>query len=55
MGNAIFVCGTCWWKVPGNERRAINGMKIRGQETTSKLAKIVRVLRAKAEAASVES
>lgn len=48
MRGALFVCSSCWWKVPGNERVAIHQMLDRRQPIASKLEKIVRILKAKA-------
>ncbi len=43
----IFVCSVCWPNIPGNERAALNSMRSRGQDATSKLAKCVRILKEK--------
>lgn len=40
----LFVCERCWWKTPTKHRVEIRSMWIRKQDTTSKLAKIVRHL-----------
>jgi hypothetical protein len=44
--NTLFVCRTCWPRVPAVERRAIASMHLNRQDTTTKLAKIVRILKA---------
>lgn len=42
-----YVCRQCWWKVPVVDRRMLGHMHRRKQNTDSKLAKIVRDLKAK--------
>lgn len=48
MVNVRFVCGTCWWEVPAKERVAVHAMFDRGYDVTTKIAKIVRMLKEKA-------
>ena len=49
MNGTIFVCSNCWWKVPPKDRALIRAMRLRKQDTTTKLAQIVRDLKAKAQ------
>lgn len=44
--STLFVCSQCWPKVPAKDRHQLGEMHRRGQETTSKVAKIVRNLKA---------
>jgi predicted amidophosphoribosyltransferase len=43
-----FVCSACWARVPAPDRVALGGMLRRKASTTSKVAKIVRDLKARA-------
>ena len=42
-----FVCRACWVKVPAKDRISLANMWVKRLDITSKLAKIVRELRAK--------
>jgi predicted amidophosphoribosyltransferase len=47
QSGVVFVCSVCWWKVPPKDRAQIHAMQLRRQDTKTKLAKIVRNLKAK--------
>lgn len=44
--NVKFVCSRCWWKVPPKDRVALFDMDARGQDTKTKVEKIIRNLKA---------
>lgn len=44
----LFVCPSCWWKIPANDRRQLGTMHRNKQDTTSKVASVVRALKEKA-------
>lgn len=41
----IFTCEKCWREIPTNDRVQLAAMRRRGNETTSKLASVVRELK----------
>ena len=43
----LFVCRRCWWDVPTKDRVSLHAMHNRNQDTSTKLAKIVRNLKEK--------
>jgi hypothetical protein len=45
--NVLFFCLTCWQLLPGKERASLYAMHNRRQDTTSKVAKCVRILKDK--------
>lgn len=43
----LYVCAPCWAKVPARDKAQLRAMHVNRQDTTSKVAKIVRELKAK--------
>jgi hypothetical protein len=41
----LFVCPDCWWEIPTADRRMLSHMHRSGQDTTSKVASVVRKLK----------
>lgn len=41
----VLFCPPCWWKIPGGDRAAINGMYRRKQPLEAKIASVVRKLK----------
>lgn len=48
-GRAVYICSSCWPKVPPLDRVQLYAMHGRRDDCGSKVAKIVRALKAKAE------
>ena len=44
-----YLCANCWWLLPAKERTAIHAMDSKRQDVSSKLAKCVRIVKAKRE------
>ena len=38
----VFTCKACWWKLPAQERVMLGTMYRHGQDSTAKLASVVR-------------
>ena len=47
--NTLFTCPACWWKLPAQDRTALNNLLRRKVPTAAKLVSVVRHYKAKQE------